>query len=263
MNAARAGGGGGGGAGGRVAAALATLDAAAAAAERAAIVGLLAIMTAAVFLDALHRALSARPLLAPAIVAAVMAAITYAGLRGGEQPRRRSRPAALLAAGVAAAAGVGAAEALVRGLPNGLVWSQQMALCFMLWVGLLGASLATRDRAHIAFELAGKLWRGPLRRPADVLARLTSAAFAALLALLAFRYARDSYDEWAASGGAAGLFEAFRVPRFLVYGFLPAPLAVMALRFLAHGASSAHAAPAPAPDPASDPARPAAPEPPR
>jgi TRAP-type C4-dicarboxylate transport system permease small subunit len=115
-----------------------------------------------------------------------------------------------------------------------------------LWVGLLGASLATRERAHIAFELAGKLWRGPLRRPADALARLSSAAFAALLAVLAFAYARDSYDEWSASGGAAGLFEAFRVPRFFVYGFLPVPLAVMALRFIARGASSTHASAAPA-----------------
>jgi TRAP-type C4-dicarboxylate transport system permease small subunit len=229
--------------GGRVAAALARLDGAVARGERAAIVALLAIMTAAVFLDALHRLLSARPLLAPAIVAAVIAAIAYAGLRGGE-PRRRSRRAALLGAAAAAALGSGAAQALVRGLPNGLVWSQQMALCFLLWVGLLGASLATRERAHIAFELAGRLWRGPLRRPADLLARLAAAAFSALLVILAVRYARESYDEWAASGGAAGLFEAFRVPRFLVYGFLPAPLAVMALRFLAYGASGALAAPA-------------------
>jgi TRAP-type C4-dicarboxylate transport system permease small subunit len=238
---------GAGGGAGRAAAKLAILDAATAKAERAAIVVLLAVMTLAVFLDALHRMLSARPLLAPAVVAAVIAAIAYARLRQGEPPGRRSRRVALLGAAGAALLGVGVAEALVHGLPNGLVWSQQMALCFMLWVGLLGASLATRDRVHIAFELAGKLWPGRLRRPADLLARLAAAAFSALLAILAVRYTRESYDEWASSGGAAGWFEAFRVPRFLVYGFLPAPLAVMALRFLAHGASSALAAPA-APD---------------
>ena len=231
------------GGGGGAIARLGRLDALVAGVERAAIVALLAVMTVAVFLDALHRSLSARPLLAPAIVAAVVFAIAYAGLRGGE-PSRRSRRAALIGAGAAAALGVGAAEALLHGLPNGLIWSQQMALCFMLWVGLLGASLATRERAHIAFEMAGKLWPGRLRRPADLLARLAAAGFSALLALLAFRYARDSYDEWAASGGAAGLFEAFRVPRFLIYGFLPAPLAVMAARFLGYGASGVHAAPA-------------------
>jgi TRAP-type C4-dicarboxylate transport system permease small subunit len=239
------------GPGGPVGAAIARLgrvDALVARAERAAIVALVAVMTVAVFLDALHRLLSGRPLLAPAVVAAVVLAIAYAGLRAAE-PSRRSRRAALLAAGAAAALGVGAAEALVRGLPNGLVWSQQMALCFMLWVGLLGASLATRERAHIAFEMAGKLWPGRLRRPADLLARLAAAGFSALLAVLAVRYARDSYDEWAASGGAAGLFEAFRVPRFFIDGFLPVPLGVMSLRVLAYGASGAHAAPAREPPP--------------
>jgi TRAP-type C4-dicarboxylate transport system permease small subunit len=243
--------------------ALLRIDGAVAAGERALAVALLAVMTAAVFLDALHRILSAREgrleallaailpvgaegavraALAPTLLAAAVFGVLYAALRSLEG-RQLSRRAALAGAAAGTVVAAGAGAALVRGLPNGLVWSQQMALAFMLWVGLIGASLATRDRAHIAFELAGRLWPQALRPVVRVLARVAAAAFAALLALLAWRYAAGSYREWADSGGAAGLFEAFRVPRFLVYGFLPVPLAIMAARFAGHGAGGDAAAP--------------------
>ena len=218
--------------------------------ERALIVGLLAVMAGSVFLDALHRVFSAEEgrlerllvLVAPAAaeravrswVAPVLLLLATFGVALGALRTRQSRRPLLKA--VAITAGLTAAvQLLVRALPNGLVWSQQMALCFMLWVGLMGASLGTRDRSHIAFELAGRIWPRRLRRPAELLARVLSAAFALFLAFLAAAFTREHYAEWAASGGEAGLFEAFRVPRFLIYGFLPFPLTIMGLRFLGYG----------------------------
>jgi len=218
--------------------------------ERALIVGLLAVMAGAVFLDALHRVFSAdegrlerllvalaptsietgvRRWIAPAILLLATFAVAFGALRT-RQARRPWLWALVITAGL-----TGAVQLLVRALPNGLVWSQQMALCFMLWVGLMGASLGTRDRSHIAFELAGKIWPRRLRRPAEWVARVLSAAFALFLAFLAAAFTREHYAEWSASGGEAGLFEAFRVPRFVIYGFLPFPLTIMGLRFLGYG----------------------------
>jgi C4-dicarboxylate transporter, DctQ subunit len=210
-------------------------------------VGLLAVMVSSVFLDALHRIFSAREgrlerllsfvprreIVAPALLVVVTLAVANAALRT-RSPDGSSRRRWLSAGAITIALTI-ASQLLVRGLPNGLVWSQQMGLCFMLWVGLMGASLGTRERAHIAFELAGKLWPRPLRRPAELLARVVSAAFTLFLAVLAVLFAREHHGEWASSGGEAGLFEAFRVPRFLIYGFLPFPLTVMGLRFLGYG----------------------------
>jgi len=207
-------------------------------------------MAGAVFLDALHRVLSAeegrlerliaalapatwQPVVHAAVAPALLLLATFGVAFGALRTRRARRPW-LGAAGITVAL-TAAAQLLVRALPNGLVWSQQMALCFMLWVGLMGASLGTRDRAHIAFELAGKIWPPRLRRPAELLARILSAAFTLFLAFLAAAFAREHYREWASSNGEAGLFEAFRVPRFLIYGFLPFPLSVMGLRFLGYG----------------------------
>jgi C4-dicarboxylate transporter DctQ subunit len=239
--------------------ALARADDAVSAVERALIVGLLAVMAGAVFLDALHRVFSAeegrlerllvaltpataqpavRHWIAPALLSLGTFGVAFGALRT-RQARRPVLVAAAITAGLTALV-----QLLVRGLPNGLVWSQQMALCFMLWVGLMGASLGTRDRSHIAFELAGKLWPARLRKPAELLARVLSAAFALLLAFLAAAFAREHYAEWAGSGGEAGLFEAFRVPRFLIYGFLPFPLTMMGLRFLAYGVRAVEEEPA-------------------
>jgi TRAP-type C4-dicarboxylate transport system permease small subunit len=239
--------------------ALARADEVVSAIERALIVGLLAVMAGAVFLDALHRVFSADEgrlerllvVLAPAaaeravrawIAPVLLLLATFGVAFGALRTRKARRPLALAAAITLALTGL--VQLLVRGLPNGLVWSQQMALCFMLWVGLMGASLGTRDRSHIAFELAGKLWPARLRRPAELLARLLSATFALFLAFLAAAFAREHYAEWAASGGEAGLFEAFRVPRFVIYGFLPFPLTMMGLRFLAYGVRTVEEEPA-------------------
>jgi TRAP-type C4-dicarboxylate transport system permease small subunit len=234
---------------------LATVDRGVAAFERGLIVVLLAVMAGAVFLDALHRLFAAeegrlerllvalapaaiesavRRVLAPAVLALITFAVGYFALRARRPPgfarRRLLIEAAALAAGLALAT-----RLLVWLLPGGLIWSQQMALCFMLWVALAGASLGAREQSHIAFELAGKLWPARLRRPVELVARVIAAGFALFLAVLAGANALEHYREWASSGGTAGNFEAFPVPRFLVFGFLPLPLAVMGLRFLAYG----------------------------
>jgi TRAP-type C4-dicarboxylate transport system permease small subunit len=239
----------------------ARVDAALAAGERALIVVLLVLMALAVFLDAIHRLFAAdqgrlerlllaltpaawegavRHVLAPALLALAVFAVALAALRArhrSDQDRPSPPPTRrllLAAAGIAVGLAL-AVRLFVHLVPSGLVWSQQMALCFMLWVALAGASLGAREHAHIAFELAGAIWPRRLRRPVERLARALAAAFTLFLALLAAAHTREHFAEWHSSGGAAGLFEAFRVPRFVVFGFLPLPLTLTALRFLAHG----------------------------
>ena len=230
------------------------VDAAAAAFEAGLIVVLLAVMAGAVFLDAVHRLFAAeegrlerllvalapaatehavRRWLAPAALALVTFAVSYGACKARDPGAGRGR--LLLRAGALTAGLAGATQLLVRVLPSGLIWSQQMALCFMLWVALAGASLGAREHAHIAFELAGKLWPPRLRRPVELVARIVAGGFALFLALLAAANTLEHHQEWASSDGAAGSFEAFRVPRFLVFGFLPLPLTVLALRLFAYG----------------------------
>jgi len=222
--------------------------------ERALVVVLLALMVVAVFLDALHRIFAAeegrverlvvalapaavegtaRRFFAPALLALATFALIAAALRT-RHPDGARRRRLLLAAGLTAALALGT-RLFVYLVPSGLVWSQQMALCFMLWVALAGASLGARERSHIAFELAGQIWPRRWRRPVERLARALAAGFTLFLAVLAFAHAREHYLEWRASDGSAGIFEGFRVPRWTIFGFLPIPLTITAVRFLVYG----------------------------
>ena len=248
--------------------------------ERALIVVLLAVMAISVFFDALHRIFAAEEgrsarllqallpaalagaaasILAPALLLLATFVITWFALttrhRAAEVAAQDlpARPALLgswafatwfVAALITLALAAGT-RLLLWALPNGLVFSQQMSLCFMLWIALAGASLGARTRAHIAFELAGRIWPVALRRPAERLARVLAAGFSLFLAVLAASHTGEHYQEWASSGGAAGLFEAFRVPRFVIYGFLPLPFTGMALRFLLFGVRADDEAAAP------------------
>ena len=65
---------------------------------------------------------------------------------------------ALLFAAITTAACYGGVELYVRLVPNGLIWSQTLGLALMIWAGFLGASLAARDRRHLALD-AGELAR--------------------------------------------------------------------------------------------------------
>jgi TRAP-type C4-dicarboxylate transport system permease small subunit len=233
--------------------------------ERALIVGLIVVMTTSVFLDALHRVFAAgegrserllrailpeaaggaASIVAPVLLVLVTFAISYGALATRERAlaKASSSPApSVRTAGrrgvIAAAITAGLAaftQALVFVAPNGLVFSQQMSLCFLLWMALAGASLGARERAHIYFELAGQIWPVRWRRAVERLARVLAAGFTLLLALLAARHAHGHYREWVESDGAAGLFEAFPVPRFVIFGFLPLPLVTLAFRFLLFG----------------------------
>ena len=62
-----------------------------------------------------------------------------------------------VAAAVTAALG-GAIYGYTEQFPGGFIWAQKLALVMMIWVALLGASMATYERSHLALEMGEKLW---------------------------------------------------------------------------------------------------------
>lgn len=119
--------------------------------------------------------------------------------------------------------------------PNGLVWSQPVALILMAWVGFLGASMATRDNRHLRVEAVEK--RLPARlRPWVGLARgLLTAAFACLLAYWGFAFVGVKYDEYLAADGLGGFHDGIDFPRYQGFLIIPTAYAIMAARFVIKG----------------------------
>src|SRR5688572_11748736 len=87
--------------------------------------------------------------------------ICYAGFRTMKPLEKWGRPSRLisLAGGLVLTGLLALFIYLMRAtFPNGIVWAPAFCLSAMLWVGFLGASIATYERRHLALEMGEKIW---------------------------------------------------------------------------------------------------------
>src|SRR5690606_436779 len=110
---------------------------------------------------------------------------------------------------------------------GGLVWIPPLLRVMVLWLGLLGALLATRSREHIAIDLASRLV-GPGLRPVLVLvSSLFAAGICLLIAWHSYQFVRLAWEFGDVAFG--------RVPAWPLQIIIPISFTLMGLRFLAQG----------------------------
>lgn len=138
---------------------------------------------------------------------------------------------------------VGVALSIAVGVfVNGLLWvfpssvpgAQKFALGFMLWSGLLGASLATRTRRHIILDPIKKKLDPQTLKPFSLIGGIVTFLFCAYLALLGVMQLTEQIHDWA-SGDGVGVYESLPIPLWVATLAVPVTFGVMALRFLAQG----------------------------
>ncbi len=112
---------------------------------------------------------------------------------------------------VTMAAGV-AARHLLRIPSQGLL---EIAPVLMLWLALIGGSLALRQRRHIRLELLMRFAPPAWRVAARVAVGVFGAALMGLLAVSAFHFVRDEIAIFGPRGWTAAIFPLF----FLVASF--------------------------------------------
>jgi TRAP-type C4-dicarboxylate transport system permease small subunit len=219
--------------------------------ERFVVLLFLTVMSGAVFLDVVHR-VSAQPVLRVAaalageappgpadapvyrgpLLALVLAYAFFAGALHTASGGERRPPARALLGGLALTAAATTAVVLfVKLVPNGLVFSQPLALGLLLWVSLMGATLATKAKAHIVLEVADKIWPAPVLPYARLLSGLVAAGFCLVGAVLSVHFVADYVDQWREG---VGYMSGIAVPRWVIFLALPSGFAVMGLRFLAY-----------------------------
>lgn len=222
--------------------------------ERRVVAAMLAVMGLVVFLDVVYRvtATAESPIVPDAFEAALgpvavpVWAVLVNGVIGVLAFRTRGDVGALWkGALVGLLSGVGLAL-YVKLLPNGMVWSQTLALSFTLWMGMAGASLAAYQRRHLALDVGSKLWPPSLAPKVAAVGHWVTAGFCVLLAVLGWRSifgvgegeARipGHFDTWTGSEFAAGTMTGTIIPKWLVMFSIPFGTAVLALRFSLEGA---------------------------
>ncbi len=196
--------------------------------ERWLVAGCLAVMGLVVFLDVVHRVSTRQgSLLAnPLVIAAggiVLGALAF---------RTRGKPAWL---GIPLGIGLAAAQqAFIRIVPNGIIWSQALALALTLWLGLLGASLAAHDRRHLALDVGSKLWPPSVAPKVVAIGHFLTAAFCLLVVGYAGASTLDHYTTWSENHGAATL-GGTAIPKWFAAAAIPYGMLALTFRFLYEG----------------------------
>ncbi len=121
--------------------------------------------------------------------------------------------------------GLGVAQILLRNFwQTSLSWGDPVLRIALLWLTLLGAIVATRDRNHISIDLLSHFLPPVLRIWSQ---RLTDLFAALVCALLSWQGARFTYFEWQDESRLLAGF-----PAWIAEAIIPVGFGIIALRFL-------------------------------
>lgn len=108
---------------------------------------------------------------------------------------------------------------------SGLPWAKELAAFLMVWVGFLGASLATHRSRHLVLSLPEKIFPTPVRRWTSTAAGIITSGACLFLAWLSLRYTLETRTL-----GEISL--TLGIPLWVVQTVIPAAFAATGLRFL-------------------------------
>jgi len=106
---------------------------------------------------------------------------------------------------------------------TGISWEDLSVRYLVLWVGFIGASLATRERKHITIDAFSHWMKGNGGLAVEGITNLFSAFICAMLTIAALAFVRNE--------ALMGSISALGISTWLLQIVLPIACAVMALRF--------------------------------
>jgi TRAP-type C4-dicarboxylate transport system permease small subunit len=116
------------------------------------------------------------------------------------------------------------AQIILRNLwESGIAWGDPVLRVLVLWVGMLGAMLASRSNQHIRIDVLSHYLSPTWKRYSNLLTNLFSAAISTLLAWHSGRFVIFEWQD------GAELFSG--VPVWIAEAILPLGFAVIAIRF--------------------------------
>jgi TRAP-type C4-dicarboxylate transport system permease small subunit len=146
--------------------------------------------------------------------------------------------AAFLAALLAAMLGLSFLQIVLRNIAQtGWVWVDPLLRHLLLWIGFVGAMLATRMNQHINVDALSRLLRPGPRRVVHAATSVAAAAICLFLAEACRAFMRDE--------AAAGTTGFLGVPTWWLLIVMPAALWIMSARFVRHAIDAARGTPRP------------------
>ncbi len=199
--------------------------------EQAVVAVALLVMAFAVFLDVVWRTVHS---VSGSSATSMMFGIFVLCIIGGFTARwPGASPVKRGIAGVAAFVILTGLGWLIAQAENGFGWSQRLALVLILWVGMLGGSMATKEGRHIAVDAVKRVVPDHLKRPMEAVAGIFIVGFCAFITVLGIVYVQENYHDWSTSGYRSSIFESLPIPYWAATLPIPIGFGLMATRFLA------------------------------
>lgn len=124
--------------------------------------------------------------------------------------------------------GLGFLQVILRNFwDTGIEWGDPVVRAMVIWVGFLGASIATHQKSHIQLDLISKFLPEKAKKFAGIIAHLGSAAVCLLLADAAYKFMVMERE--------AQTLLIDGVPNWIVIVIIPVSFLVMTARFFIHG----------------------------
>ncbi len=167
---------------------------------------------------------------------AILFALCVLGVRTRAVKDGETRPPWLMSLVLALAATgvvIGGVFLAIELLEGHSIMIQKLALVMMIWVALLGASMATYERSHLSLEMGEKVWPGKVLHLVKALGHGVASAFclAALLLSIDLVASQRHLGVGIEDTDWLKLWQAFLV--------VPYAFGAMAVRFLAQAATLA------------------------
>lgn len=175
----------------------------------------------------------------PIILFVVFTWLAYFGIRSAKRETMVKPPVALVAAVIGVIVTYGLIQLMLTLMPNGLIWSQPLAMMLTLWVGFVGASMCTYENRHLRVEALQRAIPEKLRPAIGFLSFALTAAICFMLCWLSIRDVRFNYNEFIDTDGKGGLFLGMPVPKYLGFSALPVAFGFMGVRFSAKAVGAA------------------------
>lgn len=107
---------------------------------------------------------------------------------------------------------------------SGIVWADAVVRLAVLWIAVIGAVAASRDRRHIAVDIIARNLSGTVRRGVTAAVHIFTGSVAAIFAWQSWRFVQDSrlFGDVFADGW----------PAWWIQIILPAGFAMIAYRYL-------------------------------
>ncbi len=111
---------------------------------------------------------------------------------------------------------------------HGFVWAKELAAFLMIWVGFIGASLATKENKHLVVGIPEKLFPKKILPYVSLLVNLIVFTVTLFIAYLGIQYVAEtkSFEETSL---------VLNIPLWIVQVIIPASLIVIAFRFIIIG----------------------------